>query len=110
MLAELTIIPVGGDSHTSGDLADVLKFIDDSGLPYQLTPSATCIEGDWNEVMALVRLCHQRVLAHSPHVVTTIKIEEDLSAYNQLTSNVSHVEAKAGRALRRMSSVAAPRI
>lgn len=101
MLAELAIIPVGGDSHTSSDLADVLKLIDESGLPYQLTPSSTCIEGDWNEVMALVRLCHQRALARTPHVVTTIKIEEDLGAANQLASNISHVEAKAGRPLRR---------
>jgi uncharacterized protein YqgV (UPF0045/DUF77 family) len=51
MLAELSIMPIGGDSHTSGKLAEILKLIDASGLPYQLTPTATCIEGKWEEIM-----------------------------------------------------------
>ena len=45
MLVELTIIPVGKDPHTSDELAEVLKLIDESGRRYELTSSATCIEG-----------------------------------------------------------------
>lgn len=100
MLVELTIIPVGRDSHTSAELAEVLKLIDESGLPYELTPSATCIEGMWSEVMPLVRLCHERVLAHCSHVVTNIKIEDD-GATGKLITNVASVEEKAGRPLHR---------
>ena len=59
MLAELSIIPVGGDSHSSAELAKVLKLIEKSGLPYQLTPSATCIEGEWDQIMPLIRQCHE---------------------------------------------------
>jgi uncharacterized protein (TIGR00106 family) len=101
MLVELTIIPVGGDSHTSDELAEVLKLIDASGLRYELTPSATCIEGDWEEVMPLVRRCHERVLSHCSHLVTNIKIEDEVGAKNKLGANVTSVEEKAGRSLRR---------
>lgn len=51
MLAELSIVPVGGNPHSSAELAKVLKLIEKSGLAYQLTPSATCIEGG-------TRSCH----------------------------------------------------
>jgi hypothetical protein len=40
MLAELSIMPIGGDSHTSGKLAEILKLIDASGLP--LSTDADC--------------------------------------------------------------------
>jgi uncharacterized protein YqgV (UPF0045/DUF77 family) len=46
MLAELSIIPIGESTHMSDQIAVALKFVDASGLPYQLTPSGTCIEGD----------------------------------------------------------------
>ena len=38
MLAELSIIPVGGSPHSSGELAKVLKLVEKSGLAYQLNP------------------------------------------------------------------------
>jgi uncharacterized protein (TIGR00106 family) len=101
MLVELSITPIGVGEHTSHELAEVLKLIDESGLRYELTPSATCIEGEWEEVMAVVRLCHERVRNRCPHVVTTIKIEDEAGATNKLADNITSVEKKAGRALRR---------
>ena len=101
MLVELTIIPVGRDAHTSDELAEALKLIDESGLRYELTPSATCLEGNWEEVMAVVRLCHERVRSRCPHVVTNIKIEDEEGATDKMTANVAAVEAKIGRPLRR---------
>lgn len=77
MLAELSIIPVGEGTHISEQIAIALKFVDASGLPYQLTPSGTCIEGEWDQVMSVIRQCHERVRSISPHVMTLIKIEED---------------------------------
>ena len=76
----------------------MLKLIDSYGLPYQLTP-ATCIEGQWNEVMELVRQCHHRVRSRSPHVTTLIKIEDAEGASDKLTRKISSVEQKAGRQL-----------
>jgi len=101
MLAELSIIPLGGDTHMSDELAEVLKLVDDYGLPYQLTPSGTCIEGEWNEVMGLIHQCHSRVREKSPHVITMIKIEDEEGAHDKLSRNVISVEQKAGRTLGR---------
>lgn len=101
MLIQLTVVPLGGDIHLSDEIAEVLKLVDDSGLPYQLTPSGTCIEGEWDEVMELVRRCHERVRRDSPHVITTIRIEDDQGATDKLQRNITSVEEKAGRKLGR---------
>ena len=78
MLAELSIIPVGGNPHSSPELAKILKIVEKSGLPYQLTPSATCIEGEWDQIMPVTRQCHEGARKDSPHIVTLIKLEEDV--------------------------------
>lgn len=101
MLVELTIIPVGGDARMSDEVAEALKIIDSSGLAYQLTPTATCIEGEWNDVMKIVKMCHDRVRGMSPHVVTIIKIEDEEGAQDKLKRNVDSVEQKVGRPLKR---------
>lgn len=99
MLVEMSIIPVGGDAHLSDQIAEVLRIVDESGLPYQLTPAGTCIEGEWDAVMALVRRCHEQVRTHASHVFTTIKIEDEAGAENKLMKNVASVAEKVGKPL-----------
>jgi uncharacterized protein (TIGR00106 family) len=101
MLVELSIIPIGNGTHTSDEIADALKIIEQSGLPFELTPTSTCIEGEWHEVMPVIQKCHDRVRAQCPHVVTTLKIEDEEGAKNKLQANVASVEEKLGHAVRR---------
>jgi len=99
MVFEVSVIPVGGDIHMSDELGDVLSVIDRSGLPYQLGPGSTCIEGDWDEVIPVLHDCHQEARRRSRHVVTLVKIEDDEGQSGKLVSNVTSVEKKAGRPL-----------
>jgi uncharacterized protein (TIGR00106 family) len=99
MLFEISVIPLGGDIHLSDELGDVLSVIDRSGLRYQLGPGSTCIEGEWDEAMALIRDCHAEARRHSKHVITLIKVEDDEGQRDKLRSNVRSVEEKAGRRL-----------
>src|SRR3954465_3542986 len=66
MLIELSIVPLGCEGRWRDQLAEALKLVDASGLPYLLTPSGTCIEGEWDEVMALARRCHDLARRSSP--------------------------------------------
>lgn len=101
MLVELRIIPVGHGAHMSAELAKVLQLVDASGFPYQLTPTGTCIEGEWDAIMPLLRQCHERVRKSVPHVITHITIEDDEGEQHQLTRNVASVEEKVGHRLAR---------
>ena len=100
MLIELSINPLGRGPHLSKDLAEVLKIIDDSGIRYCLTPSGTCIEGDWDEVMALVKRCHERARALSSHVLTTVRVEDEEGATDKLNENIASLERAAERPLK----------
>jgi uncharacterized protein (TIGR00106 family) len=104
MLVELSIVPLGCDVQWSDQLAGALKLVDASGSPYLLTPSGTCIEGEWDEVMALVRRCHERVRQSSPHVLTSIRIEDEEGERDQLTRNIASVEEQLGRPLRKIDT------
>jgi len=96
MLADLTIIPIGSSAHTSDTLAEVLEAIDSSGIAYQLTPTTTCLEGSWDKVMNVVRLCHEIARRHHAHVDTEIRIEDDGDS-GMLRHNLESVESRAGR-------------
>ncbi len=100
MLVEFSIIPVGRDASMSDEVAEVLKIVDTTGLPYQLTPTGTVIEGEWAEVMSTIKMCHDRLRDRHSHLVTTIKIEDEEGATNKLESNITSVEEKLGRTLR----------
>lgn len=108
MLVELTIIPLRGGRHISDEVAAVIKLIDASGLPYQLTPSGTCIESDWETVMPVIQRCHTVVRSLSPHLVTLIKIEEEVGNENKLSTNIESVEHRLGRAVGRTAKLVTP--
>jgi uncharacterized protein YqgV (UPF0045/DUF77 family) len=99
MLFDISVIPLGGDIHLSDELAGVLAVIDRSGLPYQLGPGSTCIEGEWDEAMPLILDCHREARRTSKHVITLIKVEDDEGQRGKIRSNVESVEAKAGQLL-----------
>ncbi|HKZ01987.1 MAG TPA: MTH1187 family thiamine-binding protein [Pyrinomonadaceae bacterium] len=101
MLVELSINSLGRGTHLSTDLAEILKLVDDSGIAYGLTPLGTCIEGDWDEVMGLIKKCHEKARSMSAHVFTTLRIEDEEGATNKIQENVASVEGAAGRRLKR---------
>ena len=101
MLVELSINPLGRGTHLSQDLAEILKIVDESGLPYCLTPLGTCIEGGWDEVMSLVKRCHDKARSLSSHVMTSVRIEDEEGATDKINENIKSVERAAGRPLRR---------
>jgi uncharacterized protein (TIGR00106 family) len=104
MLVELSIIPLGKGPHLSEQIAEAVKIIDKSGLPYQLTPSGTCIEGEWDAVMAVVRDCHNRIRETSSHVMTTIRIEDDAGERDKLHRNITSVAEKVGHQLHQVEN------
>ncbi len=107
MLADLVIVPIGNGTHTSTSLAEALKIIKDSGLPYQLTPTSTCIEGTWDEIMALAKRCHEAVRADSPHLTTVLRLEDDAGQTGKLAENIISVEEEAGESFEKVPTLAA---
>jgi len=47
VLLEFSMAPLGLGESVSEHVARVVDVIDKSGLPYQLTPMGTIVEGEW---------------------------------------------------------------
>lgn len=62
MLAEFSIIPIGASSSIGDHLAIVLKMVDESGMPYKVNPMGTVIEGEWEDIIALIKKCHDEIM------------------------------------------------
>ncbi|MDX1765294.1 MAG: MTH1187 family thiamine-binding protein [bacterium] len=99
MVVDLSIIPMGLGVSISPEVAKVIKIIDQSGIPYSVTPMGTVLEGDWDAVMNLVRRCHDEVLKNSERVYTKITIDDRKGKSDRLRGKVASLEAKVGKQL-----------
>jgi len=101
MIAEFSIVPVGKGEGLAKLVAGVMDIVDKSGLPYQLTAMGTLVEGDWDDVLALIKECHFEMRRQGTRVLTRISIDDREKALNRLTGKVRDVEKALGRELRK---------
>lgn len=99
VLLEFSMFPSDKGESLSPYVTRSLDIIDKSGLPYQLTPMGTIIEGEWGEVMAVVTACFETMQADCDRISTQIKIDYRSGPAGRLKAKVDSVEAKLGRKL-----------
>ena len=101
MLVEFTIVPIGLGSSIGDQLAEVLKIIDASGMPYKVNPMGTVVEGEWEEVMNLIRKCHKTVMKTGERAITTISIDDRKGKLGRIDAKVKSVERRIGKSLKK---------
>lgn len=102
MLAEFNIVPVGKGESMGEAIASVLKLVDESGLPYKANAMATIVEGGWDEVMGLIKKCHEEVMKNAPRVVTHINIDlRPGKPQDRLTEKLKSVEKRLGKEVKK---------
>ena len=99
VLLEFAMYPVGKGESLSPYVARSLDIIDRSGLAYQLTPMGTILEGEWDEVMAVVTACFEAMRADCPRVEVALKVDYRAGDGSRLASKVAAVEERLGRKL-----------
>jgi uncharacterized protein (TIGR00106 family) len=99
VLLEFSMAPLTKGESVSAYVARSLDIIDRSGLPYQLTPMGTIIEGEWDEVMDVVTRCFKAMQADCDRVGTNIKVDFRAGPGGRLKSKVATVEKTLGRTL-----------
>lgn len=99
MVVEFSVIPIGQGEGLSGPVAAVVDIVDRSGLPYRLTAMGTIVEGEWDDVLALIKECHRTMRRHSGRVLTHITIDDRDKARDRIRGKVEAVEKALGRQL-----------
>ncbi len=100
MLASFSVAPLGGDEGVARQVAAILDLVDRSGLDYHVGAMQTTVEGEPDEVMALIMACHKHMRTLAPRVLTHIALDDRAGATGRLPGKVRDAEAALGRPLR----------
>ncbi len=98
MIVAFSVSPAGGD-ETGGvgeAVAEAIRVVRASGLPNETNAMFTNIEGEWDEVMAVVKQAVDVVAAVSPRVSLVLKADIRPGYTGQLTAKVERIEAALG--------------
>jgi len=95
MLVAFSVAPSGGPSE--GDsvhdaVAAAVKVVRDSGLPNHTDSMFTTIEGEWDEVFAVVKKATEAVGAFGPRVSLVLKADIRPGHTGELTGKVERLE------------------
>lgn len=101
MMVEFSVVPLGKGASVSAVVARVLKIVMDSGLPYKANPMGTVVEGEWAQVMDLIRACHAEAMKDADRIVTSIKIDDYKGKGERMEKKLESVEQKLGQKLNR---------
>jgi uncharacterized protein (TIGR00106 family) len=94
MLVEFSVVPIGKGESVSAYVAECVRIVRGSGLPHKLCPMGTVIEGEYDDVMAVVRDCHMRVMEMCSRAITTVKIDDRKGTSGMMDRKVISVVEK----------------
>jgi uncharacterized protein (TIGR00106 family) len=92
LLVAFSVTPIGTGEAVGEAVAEAVRVVRDSGLPNRTDAMFTTIEGDWDEVMAVVRRAVDVVAAQAPRVSLVLKADVRPGVTGALTAKVETVE------------------
>ncbi|MBW1850999.1 MAG: MTH1187 family thiamine-binding protein [Deltaproteobacteria bacterium] len=98
-LMEFSMIPLDKGASFSKYVAKVLTLVDESGLEYRLNPMGTVIEGEWNDLLALLTMCFRTLQKESNRISLQAKFDYRKGVSGAIDSKIRSVEASAERSL-----------
>ncbi len=94
MLVAFSLSPAGAvaDGGVAEAVAQAVAVVRASGLPCETNAMFTNVEGEWDEVMAVVKQAIDVVAAHSPRVSLVLKADIRPGHTGQLSAKVDRIE------------------
>ncbi|MCT7658921.1 MTH1187 family thiamine-binding protein [Mycobacterium deserti] len=96
MIVAFSVSPMGGDDSVGEAVADAIRVVRASGLPNETNAMFTNIEGEWDEVMPVVKRAVEAVAAAAPRVSLVLKADIRPGHTGQLTAKVQRIEDALG--------------
>lgn len=93
-LLEISVVPVGtGSPSFSSHVAQAVRLVEERGLDYQVTPTATVIEGDLGELLQVARDIHEQSFINGvDRVITSLSIDDRKDKPQTLSEPVRSVQ------------------
>ena len=96
MLVAFSVTPLGVGEDVAEYVADAVRVVRESGLPNRTDAMFTTVEGDWDEVMDVVRRAVDAVAAKAPRVSLSLKADVRPGVTGALDAKVEAVERRLG--------------
>ena len=96
MIVAFSVSPTGGDTSVGAAVAEAIRVVRASGLPNETNAMFTNIEGEWDEVMDVVKQAVDAVAAVSDRVSLVLKADIRPGYTGQLTAKVQRIEEALG--------------
>ncbi len=95
VIADFNVVPMGVGVSLSPYVAACQRVLEETGLSHQLHAYGTNVEGEWEEVLAAVRRCHE-VLHEmgAPRIGTVLKLGTRIDREQTMSDKVGSVEDK----------------
>jgi uncharacterized protein (TIGR00106 family) len=94
MIAAFSITPIGVGDSVSELVADCVGIVRASGLPNETNAMFTNVEGEWDEVMRVIKQCVDHVATVATRVSVVVKIDHRAGVGGALRSKVESVERR----------------
>ncbi|PKQ30608.1 MAG: hypothetical protein CVT62_12920 [Actinobacteria bacterium HGW-Actinobacteria-2] len=92
MLVAFSVAPLGASESVADAVADAVRIVRESGLPNRTDSMFTTIEGEWDEVMDVVKRATEAVGAHAGRVSLVLKADIRPGHTGEIDAKVRRVE------------------
>jgi uncharacterized protein (TIGR00106 family) len=93
VMVDFCVVPMGVGVSVSAHVAECQRVLSELGLSHQLHPYGTVVEGEWDEVFAAIRSCHERVHAlGAPRISTSIRLGTRVDREQTMQDKLASVE------------------
>jgi len=75
MLAAFSITPMGTGESVGDLVAETVRIVRASGLPNETNAMFTNVEGEWDEIMAVIKTCVDTMAQVAPRVSVVMKLD-----------------------------------
>ena len=95
VIADVSVVPIGVGVSVSRYVVECEKVLREAGLEPRLHAYGTNLEGEWDQVMAAIRKCHEVVHEMgAPRVSTVIKVGSRVDRAQSMDDKIQSVEKK----------------
>ena len=93
MLVAFSVTPIGTGEDVGALVAEAVRVVRESGLANETSAMFTTVEGEWDEVMAVVKRATEAVSSRCGRVSLVLKADIRPGHDGELTGKVERVEA-----------------
>ena len=97
VLVEFAMFPTDKGESVSQWVAQVIDYIDKSGIKYKLTPMGTILEGTWEEVMKVIDGCFNVLEPQCNRIYSTIKVDYRKGDDPRMKAKIEKIESRLNR-------------